>query len=355
MLTVSPGTLTPAFNSATVTYTVSVANSVASITISATAAHTAATISGDVGNKAVQVGANTFTVTVTAENGTTTKNYTVVVTRADLPITLTAVTVNEGAFVSIFRTVDLQFTFSGGSPTHYKAGENANLSGAAWQPYVPGALTYSFATGEDGYKTVSARLKNDAGETIIVSDAIYYKPLHTKLSLTAFSINGYASRTATRDVTLHHAVDGGVPTHYSAAETPEQLGQVWRPYQPAPIYTLSPGNGWKDIFFVVANATDTSGTVSAGIYLDESETLESHGLTAILFPNPVENNLQVVIDDERATAVQVTIYSMTGEVYLSQIFHDRAFHIDLSRYPAGIVLVKLSNEYGYTVKRIIKN
>jgi hypothetical protein len=235
------------------------------------------------------------------------------------------------------------------------SGESADLSGAAWQPYVPGALTYSFATGNDGNKTVYARLRNGISETTIVSDAIYYKALHTKLSLTAFGVNGHASRTAVREVTLNHTVAGGTPTHYSVAEAPEQLGLVWHPYVPTPVYTLSSGNGWKDVFFVVANVTDTSETASACIYLDESETLESHGLTAILFPNPVENDLQVIINDERTTTVQVTVYSMTGEVYLSQPFYGRSFHIDLSHLPSGIGLVRLSNEYGYTIKRIIKN
>ena len=78
-LSVSIGTLTPAFNATTTSYTVSVANSVTSLTISATAAHTAATVTGT-GVKTLSVGANPFEIKVTAEDGTI-KTYLITVTR----------------------------------------------------------------------------------------------------------------------------------------------------------------------------------------------------------------------------------------------------------------------------------
>ncbi|SHO43179.1 leucine-rich repeat protein [Anaerocolumna xylanovorans] len=80
-LTVSGGTLSPAFDPGTTGYSVSVANSVSSITAGATAADAGATVTG-AGAKALSVGANTITITVTAEDGVTTKTYTVTVTRA---------------------------------------------------------------------------------------------------------------------------------------------------------------------------------------------------------------------------------------------------------------------------------
>jgi hypothetical protein len=354
-LTVSAGTLEPAFNAATTSYTVSVANNISAITLSATAAHSSASVSGDVGNRTLQVGANTFTITVTAEDGATTKNYTVVVSRADAPVTLTAVSLNGGVFVAVFRTVDLSFSFTGGSPTHFMAGETADLSGAAWQTYMPGALTYTLASDAIGNKTVYAKLKNEVSETTVVSDVVYYKPLHAKLSLTAFGISNGATYATQREVTLNHTVENGVPTHYSVSEKREQVGRVWFPYVPEPVYTLSGQHGFKEIFFAVANATDTSGTVSDGIYLDESVTLASHGLTASLFPNPTGNVLHVVIEDETITSVQVTVYTITGGVYLSQTYLSRFFDIDMSRYPSGTGIVKLSGEKGYVIKQIIKN
>ncbi|MCR2803559.1 endo-alpha-N-acetylgalactosaminidase family protein [Paenibacillus soyae] len=84
-LTVSAGALSPAFSSGTTSYSVNVANSVSSMTIAATANDSAATVSG-AGAKALSVGANTFHVVVTAEDGTQ-KTYTIAVTRASAPPT----------------------------------------------------------------------------------------------------------------------------------------------------------------------------------------------------------------------------------------------------------------------------
>jgi len=79
-LTVSAGTLTPAFNASITEYTVTVANSVSNITINATANDGNATVTGDTGLQNLNVGSNEFTILVTAENGTT-KTYKVIVTR----------------------------------------------------------------------------------------------------------------------------------------------------------------------------------------------------------------------------------------------------------------------------------
>jgi carbon monoxide dehydrogenase subunit G len=68
-ITVSAGTLSPAFAASTVFYTVNVENSVSSISITGTANHSAATVSGNVSNQALSVGNTTITLTVTAENG----------------------------------------------------------------------------------------------------------------------------------------------------------------------------------------------------------------------------------------------------------------------------------------------
>ena len=84
-LTVSQGILTPTFAAATTNYTVNVANDIESITIAATATQAdngSSDVSGT-GTQSLDVGANTFVITVTAPDGTTTKEYTIVVNRAD--------------------------------------------------------------------------------------------------------------------------------------------------------------------------------------------------------------------------------------------------------------------------------
>ena len=90
-LTISSGTLTPAFNTNTVSYTDAVTNATASVTVMPTVAVTGATVkvngttvaSGAAsGAIALSVGANTITTIITAQDGVTTDTYTITVTRA---------------------------------------------------------------------------------------------------------------------------------------------------------------------------------------------------------------------------------------------------------------------------------
>jgi len=83
-LAVSDASLAPAFGPSTTGYAASVANSVSSVTVSATAASTSTvTVNGaTASNVPLAVGSNTITVRVTAQDGTTTTDYVITVTRA---------------------------------------------------------------------------------------------------------------------------------------------------------------------------------------------------------------------------------------------------------------------------------
>jgi gliding motility-associated-like protein len=87
----SSGTLSPGFVQATISYTASVANAVSSITVTPTLSDVNATVkvngtlvsSGTAsGAIALNVGSNTITLIATAQDGKTTKTYTITVTRA---------------------------------------------------------------------------------------------------------------------------------------------------------------------------------------------------------------------------------------------------------------------------------
>ena len=79
-LTISPGTLSPAFKGSTTKYTATVDNSVTRIAVSATPVNEKATIESVTGNTNLAVGANVVQIVVKAENGTT-ATYKITVTR----------------------------------------------------------------------------------------------------------------------------------------------------------------------------------------------------------------------------------------------------------------------------------
>jgi len=80
-LAVNPGTLVPEFSADTLSYTVAVENDVDSILITATTNNSGASADG-AGTRPLIVGENLFTITVTAEDGST-REYVIVVTRAE--------------------------------------------------------------------------------------------------------------------------------------------------------------------------------------------------------------------------------------------------------------------------------
>ena len=95
---ISAGSLSPSFNAATTNYTASVPNSVGSITVTPTVNNPSATVkvngtavTSSIASSAISlnVGSNTINTVVLASDGTTAKTYTLTVTRAQNPQTIT--------------------------------------------------------------------------------------------------------------------------------------------------------------------------------------------------------------------------------------------------------------------------
>ncbi len=108
-LTISSGTLTPTFASATTSYTDSVTNATTSVTVTPTVNESNATIkvngttvaSGSASQSiSLNVGSNTITTVVTAQDGSTTKTYTITVTRASDDTWLTGWTYRKKITIS---------------------------------------------------------------------------------------------------------------------------------------------------------------------------------------------------------------------------------------------------------------
>lgn len=93
-LQISPGTLTPAFSPDVENYTATVGLETERLAVSATANSSAATITTEGGTE-LQEGENTVVCRVTAEDGTTVRNYTILVTKAEGGENLTGETQGE--------------------------------------------------------------------------------------------------------------------------------------------------------------------------------------------------------------------------------------------------------------------
>lgn len=118
-LTLSTGSLSPAFASGISTYSASVTNATASITVRPTLADLTATVrvngvlvSSGSNSSAISlaVGPNLITIVVTAQDGVATQTYTVTVTRPSANADLASLSANAGAFSPAFTSPTTSYT-----------------------------------------------------------------------------------------------------------------------------------------------------------------------------------------------------------------------------------------------------
>ncbi len=158
-LSVSAGSLTPAFAAGTLSYADAVSNATASITITATTADANATLTvgGNAATSgsasapiALAVGSNPINVIVTAQNGTTTRMYTINVTRAGVVVTTFSGTSATG-------TGTVSATLSGGGAACSIASASLVLPSAAPPSNVtfPDGLFQFSVTGCTGSITMT--------------------------------------------------------------------------------------------------------------------------------------------------------------------------------------------------------
>jgi len=148
-LTVSNATLSPAFAGATASYTASVASSISSVTVTPTTADAAATVTVNgvavasgtpSGPIALNFGTNVIAIRVTAQDGTSKKNYTVTVTRPiSTNASLSSLKLNPGVLSPGFSSNTTSYTAGVGNgvssttvtPTTTDANSTVTVNGVA--------------------------------------------------------------------------------------------------------------------------------------------------------------------------------------------------------------------------------
>lgn len=140
-LVLSAGALTPAFASATSSYTATVANSVTSVTVTPTATSAAATVlvngvvvgnGSNSGAIALAVGSNTIKIVVTAQDGGTSSSTTEGKTGVPLTVTLTVQDVSNGCTPVSGAAVYIWHCDKDGLYSGYSTGTNAGQAGLTY-------------------------------------------------------------------------------------------------------------------------------------------------------------------------------------------------------------------------------
>jgi hypothetical protein len=181
---------------------------------------------------------------------------------AQLPA-VTSFQIDAGAATTINPVVTLNNTATF-SPTQFMASEDPSFTVGVLQGAFSTAPKFTLSAG-GGTKTVYLQVQNSAGQSPVVSATIQ---LIVPPILQPIQIDGGATLTSSRTVTLNNTTTGGTPTYYMASQSSTFAGAAWKPYSTAPYFTLSAGNGTKTVYFKVKNAAGVSKVMSAGIMLD---------------------------------------------------------------------------------------
>ena len=199
-LSVSPGSLSPAFNKNTTSYSVTVANNVTSITVSATATTAGANIEG-AGAHNLNVGANSIPVTVKVA-GAEDKTYTINVTRSSdesqvAETDLSSITVNNGTLIPEFDKDVTTYTIVV-EPNIAEIGINAstvvgtsNVTGGGTKQISssmdPIVLTVTDARGNTKTYTLNVVINSSENECILTSGS--YTVDNSQLVISKVGIN----------------------------------------------------------------------------------------------------------------------------------------------------------------------
>ncbi|MGA3113439.1 MAG: S53 family peptidase [Syntrophobacteraceae bacterium] len=139
-----------------------------------------------------------------------------------------------------------------------------NASGATVTGVGPHTLKFKSVPG---CKTPAAqKIVISYGQAGAASGTYVVPPI-----LQSFQIDGGATTTSSPKVTLNNTTTGGTPTYYIAyiaSQFDYFGGPAWKPYSPAPSFTLSGAKGMQTVYFMVKNAAGVSKMMHATIKLE---------------------------------------------------------------------------------------
>ena len=314
-LSLSVGTLSPAFDPAMLAYTASVGNAVDEVTVTAVANHSSADVGQDPDNPVeLDVGDTEITLTVTAEDATTTKEYTVTVTREAPGISsdanLGTLSLSDGTLSPTFDMATTTYTASVGNTV-----EEVTVTATANH------------TSADVVQSPDNPVDLDVGDT--------------EITVTVTAGDGTTMKEYTVTVTRSSPGASTVATLSALSLSGVTLNEVWAATTYA--YTADVGNSVASTT-VAATATDDAATVTlpdpnpvalaegtttitVTVTAGDGTTTQAYTVTVTRAAAPTTPGLLVSIED-------VTVMENT----------ERDYTVRLTTRPSGEVTVAIAVE-----------
>jgi hypothetical protein len=283
-LTISTGSLVPAFAPATLTYTDAVSNATSSVKVTPTTADVNATVtvngtlvpSGTMsGSIALVVGANPIAVVVTAQDGTTTQSYTITVNRAGVlsnNANLSNLTVSAGSLVPAFAPATLSYT---------DAVSNATTS-----------ITLTPTTAD---VNATVKVNGTAVTSGMASGLIALNVGSNPINVVVTAQDGTTTQSYT--VTVNRA--GVLSNNANLSNLTVSAGSLVPGFAPATLsYTDAVSNATASI-----TVTPTTADASATVKVNGTAVTSGTASSAIALATGV-NNVQVVVTAQDGTTMQ---------------------------------------------------
>jgi hypothetical protein len=206
-MAISAGTLTPAFATGTITYTATVPYSTSSINITPTVNESHATVkvngvtatSGSPSTVSLSVGANAIPVLVTAQDGSTTKTYTITVTRtaAATVSTLSNMVLSDGTLSPSFASgtisysASVPYTTSSITVTPTKTNSFASIqvqvNGGGYSTVASGSPSSSLSLTAGTTNTIELKVTAEDGSFTTYTTTVTRAAVATDASLSALT------------------------------------------------------------------------------------------------------------------------------------------------------------------------
>ncbi|MDR1866535.1 MAG: cadherin-like beta sandwich domain-containing protein, partial [Bacteroidales bacterium] len=340
-LVIDKGTLTPAFSAGTFDYTVNTDDKTKNILVTATPNHAKATVVSGNGTHALQTGNNTIAVTVKAEDGTTTKVYTITVTvdktnpAVSTDATLKDIIVDKGTLTPAFSFGTLNYAVNVNNKVkNIRVTATANhakakvVSGNGIHALRLGNNTINVTVkAEDGTtsKTYKITVTVDKEGQIIIFPEIPDKQISdAPFKLSASTNSGLPLTYSSNSPDIAEVTSDGTVSVKNAGE--------------ASITVRQAGND----YFHEASVTRTF-TVYPATSAGEATEQAAFGV----YPNPVSANdvIRLTIDRQPDEAV-VKVYNMAGALIRQHSITERS---TLLQAPSvqGVYLYILQMKNGY--------
>lgn len=175
----------------------------------------------------------------------------------DIPIALSAISINGGASSTRERTVTVSLSYTG-EATRYRIGETADLSDAAWQG-IPEGGTVGYILSEGfGQKTLYCQVGSGSKNSDVKSGMIEYQA--TPLSLDTLVLNDGRAVSLRLTIPVSFTYSGSYPpVQYRIGEVEDLSDAVWKDMSENITYTFS-GLGRKTLY---GQLKDTGGNLTA--------------------------------------------------------------------------------------------